>query len=203
MQTFLHVGCGTLNKSHLRGFNNDAWKELRFDIDLNVHPDIVGTLTDMSMIESGSFDAIYSAFNLDHIYPHQVPIALREFFRVLKDDGLVIIRCPDIQSVSEAIVEDKLLEVLYESPSGPISPIDIMYGNRKEIVDGNEFMAKKSGFTYSSLDRLLFEAGFKTRVGGKRPEVWELFLVAFKEEKSEEEIEKIAIPLIPKPQRAD
>ena len=67
----------------------------------------------------------------------------------------------------------------------------------------NEFMAKKSGFTYSSLDRLLFEAGFKTRVGGKRPEVWELFLVAFKQEKSEEEIEKIAIPLIPKPQRAD
>ena len=203
MQTFLHVGCGTLNKFHLRGFNNDDWDEIRFDIDPNVQPDIIGTLTNMSMIESGSFDAIYSAFNLDHIYPYQVPAALSEFFRVLKDDGIAVVRCPDIQSVCEVVAQDKLLEVLYESPSGPISPIDIMYGNRKEIIDGNEFMAKKGGFTYKTLDRVFFEAGFKTRVGGKRPEVWELFLVAFKQEKSEEEIEKIAIPLIPKPQRSN
>ena len=203
MQTFLHVGCGTLNKFHLRGFNNDDWDEIRFDIDPTVQPDIVGSLTDMNLIESRSFDAIYSAFNLDHLYPYQVPTALSEFYRVLKDDGIVVVRCPDIQSVCEVVAEDKLLEVLYDSPSGPISPIDIMYGNRKEIIDGNEFMAKKGGFTYKVLDQVFFEAGFKTRVGGKRPEVWELFLVAFKQEKSEEEIEKIAIPLIPKPQRAD
>ena len=39
-----------------------------------------------------------------------------------------------------------------------------------------------------------------TRVGGRREEMYELFLVAFKEEKSNEEIQKIAIPFIPNPQ---
>jgi len=59
---------------------------------------------------------------------------------------------------------------------------------------------KKGGFTYSELDRVFFEAGFKTRVGGRREEMYELFLVAFKQEKSNEQIQKIAIPFIPSPQ---
>ena len=42
-------------------------------------------------------------------------------------------------------------------------------------------------------------AGFMTRVGGRRKEMYELFLVAFKQEKSNEEIQKIAMPFIPKP----
>ena len=58
------------------------------------------------------------------------------------------------------IAQDKLLEVLYESSSGPVSPIDILFGNRKEIFEGNEYMAKKGGFTYTALDRVFFEAGF-------------------------------------------
>ena len=99
MKTFLHVGCGPQNKSHINGFNNDNWKEIRFDIDKNVNPDIVGTLTDMRLVGTGSVDAIYSSHNIEHIYPHEVEVALREFYRVLKDDGMVVLRCPDLQSV--------------------------------------------------------------------------------------------------------
>ena len=33
MKNFLHVGCGKKRKSDLIGFNNDDWKEIRFDID--------------------------------------------------------------------------------------------------------------------------------------------------------------------------
>ena len=198
MKTFLHVGCGNNNKSHLRGFNNDNWKEIRFDIDKNVNPDIVGTLTDMKLVETGSVDALYSAHNIEHIYPHQVPIALREFYRVLKDDGMVVITCPDLQSVCEAVIQDGLLEPLYDSPSGPISPIDTLYGHRRFIAEGNEYMAHKGGFTYSVLDKALYEAGFKARCGARRPEHWDLFIVAFKQKKSEEEIKKIALPFLPK-----
>ena len=143
---------------------------------------------------------LYSAFNIDHIYPHEVPIALQEFYRVLRDDGIVVITCPDMQGVCEAISKDRLIHVLYESSSGPISPIDVLFGNRREISAGNDYMAKKGGFTYSELDRVFFEAGFKTRVGGRREEMYELFLVAFKQEKSNEQIQKIAIPFIPSPQ---
>ena len=200
MKTLLHVGCGPQDKSDLKGFDTDDWSEIRLDIDENVNPDIVGTLTDLSLVESASIDAVYSAFNIDHIYPHEVPIALKEFYRVLRDDGIVVIACPDMQAVCEAIAQDKLIHVLYESSSGPISPIDVLFGNRREVSSGNEYMAKKGGFTYSELDRVFFDAGFKTRVGGRREEMYELFLVAFKQEKSDEQIQKIAIPFIPSPQ---
>ena len=195
MKTFLHVG--PQNESKIKGFNNDNWKEIRFDIDKDVNPDIVGTLTDMKLVETGSVDALYSAHNIEHIYPHQVPVALREFYRVLKEDGMVVITCPDLQSVCEAVVQDGLLEPLYDSPSGPISPIDTLYGHRRFIAEGNEYMAHKGGFTYSVLDGAFYEAGFKVRVGGRRPDACDLFLVAFKQKKPDEEIKKMALPFIP------
>ena len=197
MKILLHVGCGIKTKSSCLGFNNDNWKEIRFDIDKNVNPDIVGTLTDMKLVETGSVDAVYSSHNIEHIFPHEVPIALREFYRVLKEDGIAVISCPDLQSVCEAVAQDKLLEPLYESPSGPICPIDILYGSRKMIAKGNEYMAHKGGFTYSTLNRAFFEAGFKFQFGGRRPGGFDLYLVAFKQKKSEEEVIKIATPFLP------
>jgi len=197
MKTFLHVGCGLLNKSHCKGFNNDNWKEIRLDIDENVNPDIVGTLTDMKLVETGSVDAVYSSHNIEHIFPHEVPIALREFYRVLKEDGIVVITCPDIQSVGEALTQDKLFETLYESPMGPVTAFDILYGHRKTTVDGNIFMVHKGGFTYSTLAIKFKEAGFKIKYGGRRPGAFDLYIVAFKQKKSEEEVIKIATPFLP------
>jgi len=200
MKTFLHVGCGPETKSQIKGFNNDNWKEIRFDIDKNVNPDIEGTLTDMSLVETGSVDAVYSSHNIEHIYPHEVRIALKEFYRVLKDDGIVVITCPDLQSVCEAVVKDKLLEPLYETPAGDkISPIDILFGWRIPIAQGNEYMAHKGGFTYSALNASFFEVGFKARYGGRVQQEGEynLFLVAFKQKLPEEEVKKIANPFFP------
>ncbi len=197
MKTLLHVGCGHENKSNLKGFNNDNWKEIRFDIDKNVNPDIVGTMTDMKSVETASVDAVYSAHNIEHIYPHQVPIALREFYRVLKEDGIVVIKCPDLQRVCEAVVQDKLLEPLYDSPGGPISPIDALFGWRARIEEGKEYMAHKGGFTYSVLNSELYEAGFKVRYGGRSQRGWELTIVAFKQKKPDEEIRKIVLQFIP------
>ena len=194
LKTLLHVGCASLNISHIKGFIIDDWTEIRFDIDESRNPDIVGTLTDMSLVQTGSVDAIYSAYNIDHIYPHEVPTALSEFFRVLKDDGMAIIKCPDIQSVCEAVAKGKLLEPFYNSPVGPISPIDILFGNRKAVAKGNEFMAKKGGFIYSVLDRALHQAGFEVRYGGRVKNGRELSIVAFKQKKPEDEIKNIANP---------
>ena len=81
-----------------------------------------------------------------------------------------------------------------------ISPIDILFGWRIPIAQGNEYMAHKGGFTYSALNASFFEAGFKARYGGRvqvGPGAWDLFLVAFKQKKSEEEIKKIANPFFP------
>jgi SAM-dependent methyltransferase len=201
MKTFLHVGCGPEDKSQIKGFNNNNWKEIRFDIDKSVNPDIVGTLTDMKLVKTGSVDAVYSSHNIEHIYPHEVRIALKEFYRVLKDDGIVVITCPDLQAVCELVAKDKLLEPFYESAAGQISPIDVLYGHRTLIAQGNEYMAHKGGFTYSALNASFFEVGFKARYGGRfqgseggNPN---LFLVAFKQKVPEEEIKKIANPFFP------
>ena len=196
MKTFLHVGCGPQYKSQIKGFDNENWKEIRFDIDEKVNPDIVGTLLDMSAVETGSVDAIYSSHNIEHVFPHEVPIVLREFHRVLKDDGMVVLVCPDLQSVCEAVVDDKLLQPLYESAAGPISPIDILYGHRPAIARGNEYMAHKGGFTYSVLNDAFIEAGFKMNYGGRNPDRWELFIISFKQEKLQEEINTIAKPFL-------
>jgi len=197
MKTLLNVGCGFSNKSQIKGFNNDNWKEIRLDIDKTVKPDVVGSSTDMSLIETASVDAVYSSYNLDHIYAHEVPIALKEFYRVLNKDGIAVVKCPDIQTVCELIAQDKLLELLYESPIGPIYPIDVIYGNRWQIQNGNEYMAKKVGFTYSALDASFLEAGFKTRYGGRMPDNGgELNIVAFKQKIPDEEVKKIADPFL-------
>ena len=157
MKTFLHVGCGPQNKSQIKGFDNDSWKEIRFDIDKNVNPDIVGMLTDMKLVETGSVDAVYSSHNIQYIYPHEVRIVLTEFYRVLNDEGIVVITCPDLQTVCEAVVKDKLLEPLYETTEGhQICPIDILFGWRIPIAQGNEYMAHKGGFTYSALNSSFF-----------------------------------------------
>ena len=197
MKTFLHVGCGNQNKSDLFGFNNDKWKEIRLDIDKKVNPDIVGSLIDMKSVETGSVDAVYSSHNIEHILPHEVRKALLEFYRVLKDNGIVVITCPDIQSVGEAVAQDKLFETLYESPIGPVTAFDILYGHRKTTLDGNVFMIHKGGFTYSTLNKALYDAGFETRCGARRTHAFDLYLVAFKQKKSEEEINKIAASFIP------
>ena len=194
MKTFLNVGCGQISETQILGFDDGNWNEIRFDIDEDVNPDIVGTLTDMKSVDTASVDAVHSAYNIDHIYPHEVPIALGEFYRVLKDDGFAIIRCPDIQKICEAVVQDKLLDTYYEINGLKIAPIDILYGNRQEISGGNEYMKKKVGFTYSVLDAALYQAGFKARYGGRSERGWELALVAFKQKKSEDEIIKTATP---------
>lgn len=131
MKTFLHVGCGPKRKNQTtRAFNSEEWAEKRLDIDPAVQPDVVGTMTDMSAVSTGSVQAVFSSHNIEHLYPHEVPLALAEFLRVLSDDGFLVVTCPDLQSVCKLVAEDKLTEPAYVSPAGPIAPIDILYGHR-------------------------------------------------------------------------
>lgn len=160
-QKFLHVGCGPKRKAQTTpGFNTANWSEIRFDIDLAAQPDIVGSMTDMSEVVDGSVDALFSSHNIEHLFPHEVPTALSEFFRVLSVDGFAVITCPDLKSVAELVVEGKLTEPAYTSPAGPIAPIDIIYGHRASIMNGNHYMAHKCGFTEEVLRASLKGAGF-------------------------------------------
>jgi hypothetical protein len=197
MQQFLHVGCGPQNKTTLKGFNHSDWHEVRFDIDPQVTPDILGSLTDMGQVQSGSVNAVFSSHNLEHLYPHEVPVALGEFLRVLSDDGFVVLTCPDLQSVCQAIVNDQLLEPLYQSPAGPISPIDILYGHRGFIAQGNHFMAHKGGFTLKSLNQAFVQAGFAQVLSAKRADAFDLWVFASKTAIPDDVAKGIALQYFP------
>jgi len=179
MNTFLHVGCGHGKKTNTtRCFNGPEWQELRLDIDEAVHPDIVGTMTDMHGVMSESVDAVFSSHNIEHLYPHEVPRALAEFLRVLKPAGFAVITCPDLQSVAALVAEDRLTDEAYASAAGPITPLDILYGHRRAMAAGNLFMAHHCGFTKKVLDATLLSCGFGSvascRRGAPAFDLWAL-----------------------------
>jgi ubiquinone/menaquinone biosynthesis C-methylase UbiE len=195
MKSFLHVGCGPQRKDRTsRGFNTPDWTEIRLDIDASVQPNVIGTMTDMSAVASESMDAIYSSHNIEHLYPHEVPFALAEFLRVLKDDGFLVVTCPDLQSVCNLIAEDKLTEAAYTSPAGPIAPLDILYGHRPSMAQGNLYMAHRCGYTQRVLNGTLQSSGFKmvaSMARGRAP-FFDLFALASKSERPESEMRELA-----------
>lgn len=195
MPILLHVGCGPKRKDKTtKGFNTDTWQEIRLDIDPSVNPDVTGTMTDMSEVESNSVDAIFSSHNIEHLYAHEVPLALAEFHRVLKEDGFAVITCPDLQSICRLVAEGKLLEPAYTAPAGPITPLDILFGHRPQIARGNLFMAHRCGFTQKVLAGTLQASGFKmvaTMARGRAP-FFDLFAVASKSERPEENMRELA-----------
>ncbi len=194
MKTFLHVGCGNKRKDRTtKALSSHGWNEVRFDIDESVNPDLVGSMIDMSSVETMSVDAVFSSHNIEHLYPHEVPIALSEFFRVLKSDGIAVITCPDLQSVCALIAEDKLTESAYTSPAGPIAPIDILYGLRSSMAKGNLYMAHRCGFTQKVLIGTLQQCGFKSVATTARGHPYfDLWAVASKQEHTEEHMKALA-----------
>lgn len=199
MRKFLHIGSGPKRKDQTtRGFNTAEWEEIRLDIDENVKPDIVGTMLDMSAVADASVDAIFSSHNIEHLYPHEVPLALAEFIRVLKPDGFAVITCPDLQSVCVLTAEDKLTEAAYTAPAGPITPIDILYGHRPQLAAGNLYMAHRCGFTQKVLSGTLQAAGFAAVAAARRAApFFDLWAIASKSARSEDEMRAFAAEHFP------
>jgi predicted SAM-dependent methyltransferase len=160
-KTVLNVGCGyPLRQKLHRHFHGTEWREIRLDIDPAVNPDIVCSITDISPVAADSVDAVWSSHNLEHLQRHEAPLALAEFLRVLKPHGLLLLTLPDLQQVARLVVEDRLEDTAYISQSGPITPLDMIFGHTASLARGNRFMAHRTGFTARSLHKLLIEAGF-------------------------------------------
>lgn len=189
MQKFLHVGCGTKRKAQTtKGFNTPEWQEIRFDIDQSVQPDVLGSMTDMKAVADESIDAVFSSHNLEHLYPHEVAIALAEFLRVLKPSGFAVITCPDLQSVCALVADNKLTQPAYQSPAGPITPLDILYGHRASMQKGNLYMAHRCGFTKDVLGGTLRQAGFASVIAFARPRHFDLWAFASKQPLPDEQL---------------
>lgn len=157
----LHVGCGSPGPDKLHPqFREPGWREIRLDLDPAMEPDIVATITDMAVVPTGAVQAVWCSHNLEHLYAHEVPQAIGEFYRVLRPEGIALLTMPDLQRVAELVAADRLGEVAYQSPAGPICPIDMIYGHRASLQAGRLLMAHRTGFTASTLEQALRAGGF-------------------------------------------
>ena len=198
LKTVLNVGCGPRGRPHEFAGFDQGWTELRLDIDPAVAPDVVGTMTDLAAVATGSVDAVVSSHNIEHLYPHEVPLALAEFVRVLKPDGLLLVTCPDLQSVCARVAKGELASPLYVSEAGPISALDMMYGHRGAMAAGNLFMAHRCGFTLQVLADTLQACAFARPAGIARPEAFDLWTVASKAALSDAQLRALAVLHLPR-----
>ena len=176
----LNAGSGAYAARKLHPvFVRDTWQEIRIDIDPQAKPDMVASITDLRSSFAGqSFDAIWSSHTLEHLYAHEVPIALAEFRRVLKPDGFALITSPDLQMAASLILDHGLEYVAYTSPAGPITPLDILFGHSASIARGHHYMAHKTGFTSASLGQRFIDAGFATVIARRQGyDLWVLGLM--------------------------
>ena len=168
-KTVLHVGCGSRRNDTLHpDYKGADWLEIRLDMNPDVRPDIVASMTDMSAVPSDTVDAIWSSHSLEHVYTHEVPIALAEFFRVLKPGGHAFIKVPDLERAAELVLKDGPFALAYQSPSAPVTPIDMIYGHSGLIARGEVGMQHFTGFTAKSLLRFLYKAGFRDTVARRK-----------------------------------
>ena len=173
----VNVGCGLRNSSTLPAYF-DSWRQLRVDVDASVEPDLVADLTDLSAIADGSADAVWASHCIEHLYVHQVSVALGEFRRVLCEDGFICVIVPDLQEVARYVAADRLHEPLYQSPAGPVSPHDIFFGFGAAIASGRVSMAHRCGFTPGMLQRYFQQLPFGEVLLRRRSETLELVAVA-------------------------
>ncbi|MEB3192839.1 MAG: methyltransferase domain-containing protein [Snowella sp.] len=177
----LHVGCGPYNPKALPPeLRTEDWQEIRLDINPGVNPDILGTITDLSAVADNSVNAVYSSHNLEHIYDYEVPLALAEFKRVLKPGGLTWLVVPDMQIAAEWVIKGDMDEQpLYISPAGPVLALWMFYG-MGTAMPGMPYMAHKTGFTASSLQNRLHEAGFAELDVSRSKEYFEIHAKGYK-----------------------
>ena len=114
--------------------------------------DVVTDISEPLPFEDGSAELIYAAHILEHFPTDQVPMLLRDWRRVLRDGGQLLVGVPDLDVIARTLVERS---GWFTPPHGPW--LGAIYGGQKDAYDFH-----KTGFNAPWLAYLLAEAGFGT-----------------------------------------
>ena len=139
------------------------FEQVLLDLDPSVGADIVLDVRELTTLAPQQFDAVYCSHNLEHVRQHEVPVVLAGFRHVLKPGGLAQIIVPDLQELMLICVQQgiDLDGLLYESPAGPITPLDVLYGHGGIIAQsGQDFYAHRTGFSRRTLANGVEASGF-------------------------------------------
>ena len=131
----LHLGCG--NK-FIPGF-------IHIDVVDHPHIDHVTSIDNLSIFKNDSIDLIYNCHVLEHFKRREIDSVLKEWFRVLKPQGILRISVPDFEKICEVYNKYKDLELII----GPLfGRQDYLYNIHYNVFD------------FNNITQLLENAGF-------------------------------------------
>lgn len=160
--TILNVGFGghfIKNMSYIDEFA--GMREITLDIDNKHNPDIIADVNNLSHIPDNYVNCVYTSHMIEHIDYFKVSPVLKELLRICKLGGFVRVITPNLQSIAKQIVSGDLLSTVYDSSSGPISALDIIYGHRPSVHQHRvDFMRHKTGFTKQVFEHIATENNF-------------------------------------------
>ncbi len=145
----LNLGCGD---KILAGYVNVDVVEAR----AGMRPDVICDLHDLAPFADASVDEILSVHVVEHFWRWEIADVLREWVRVLKPGGTMIVECPNIQSACQTFLENPR-EAARQDQAGQRT-MWVFYGDPKWK---DPLMIHRWGYTPESLQALLAEVGLK------------------------------------------
>jgi SAM-dependent methyltransferase len=145
----LNLGCGD---KILGGYVNVDVVEAR----AGMRPDVICDLHDLAPFADASADEILSVHVVEHFWRWEIADVLREWIRVLKPGGRLIVECPNIQSACQTFLENPV-ENAHEDQRGQRT-MWVFYGDPKWK---DPLMIHRWGYTPESLRELLSEVGLR------------------------------------------
>jgi predicted SAM-dependent methyltransferase len=140
-------------KLHIGGEEpHPDWKIL--DIEKRPEVDFVCDASNLSQFEENSIDAIYASHVLEHFYYYindELENVLKEWYRVLKPDGQLMISVPDMQILCELYTHPNL------DSTARFHIMRVIFGGQM-----NEYDVHKVGFDFDFLHWNLMQAGFRS-----------------------------------------
>lgn len=134
----LNLGC---KDTRIKGFKN-------VDIEKRKNVDYVCNVNNLNIFKDKSVDEVYASHILEHFsWKLEVDAVLREWYRVLKDGGILWVAVPDFNKVIEAYKSFGFLSDDMQA---------FLYGSME-----TEYYAHKIMFNFEYLMAKLYKAGFK------------------------------------------
>ena len=143
MKNKLHLGCG---HRYLKGF-------IHIDKDELPHIDYPNIdISNLHMFKDNSIDLIYSCGSFEYYDREEAGLALLEWKRVLKKNGILKLSVPNFSSIVKVYETYKNLDGI-----GILGPL---YGKWK--IKNNTYIYHKTVYDKKALTRLLENYGFKS-----------------------------------------